>query len=155
MPLDFGFLSLSMLCDGGKVNFFLLTSNWQCDGEKDCDDGSDEANCTITTTATPITTPTTEKQCSELMFKCDNGHCIPFWWRCDELDDCGDASDEDGCPSHGHGFHGNSTTQRPETTTIAHTCQKVSGVSCNSSKKTQKKSKIFFKFSYRFFFKVS
>ncbi|KAG0721758.1 Sortilin-related receptor [Chionoecetes opilio] len=55
------------------------------------------------------------------MFKCDNGHCIPFWWRCDELDDCGDASDEDGCSDHG--FHGNNTTQKPETTTVARTCQ--------------------------------
>ena len=32
------------------------------------------------------------------MFKCLNEQCIPFWWKCDGTEDCGDASDELECP---------------------------------------------------------
>ena len=28
-------------------------------------------------------------------FRCQNGTCIPIMWACDEVDDCGDNSDED------------------------------------------------------------
>ena len=35
--------------------------------------------------------------CNEEEFKCTNGKCIDIAWKCNELDDCGDLSDEEGC----------------------------------------------------------
>ncbi|XP_039253082.2 low-density lipoprotein receptor-related protein 6-like isoform X1 [Styela clava] len=54
----------------------------QCNGKADCIDGSDERNC----------------PCAENQFTCNNRHCISNKLKCDGVDNCGDASDED-CPN--------------------------------------------------------
>ncbi len=35
--------------------------------------------------------------CSEMEFQCGNGTCIPADQMCNNVDNCGDASDEIGC----------------------------------------------------------
>ncbi|XKL63596.1 hypothetical protein PGB90_005960 [Kerria lacca] len=58
---------------------------WKCDGEKDCDDGSDE----------PSTCPA--RHCRGGAFQCSNGNCTPSATICDGVNDCGDKSDEVHC----------------------------------------------------------
>jgi hypothetical protein len=118
-----------------------IYTSWVCDNERDCINGSDEAEelCSqrINGTASedgvdifpfdeddlspgakhpgggsggsesPIAVFPHGKKCTEWMFHCDNGNCIPFWWKCDSVDDCDDNSDEAMCGGEGHG---NSTT---------------------------------------------
>lgn len=35
--------------------------------------------------------------CRSTAFTCGNGRCVPYSYRCDYYDDCGDNSDEVGC----------------------------------------------------------
>lgn len=35
--------------------------------------------------------------CEPTVFTCGNGRCVPYHYRCDHYDDCGDDSDEAGC----------------------------------------------------------
>lgn len=66
-----------------------------CDGEKDCANGEDEANCKPMEEKTKPTA--SAAQCHDWMFKCSNGECVPSWWKCDGVKDCSDNSDELGC----------------------------------------------------------
>ncbi|XP_042251151.1 low-density lipoprotein receptor-related protein 2-like isoform X5 [Thunnus maccoyii] len=76
-----------------------------CDGEKDCQDGSDEEGCAA--------------QCKADEFQCSHGNrCIPQAQVCDGQNDCQDRSDEMNCASLSDGCHqhcDNNTRCIPET----------------------------------------
>ena len=74
----------------GASGDYCINKSWQCDGDPDCHDGSDEVNCD----------PSLKKQhnCGASEFMCvESGICIPGNWRCDGAIYCDDGSDEDGC----------------------------------------------------------
>ncbi|XP_031233955.1 low-density lipoprotein receptor-related protein 8 isoform X3 [Mastomys coucha] len=58
---------------------------WRCDGDRDCKDKSDEADCSA------------PGPCLENEFQCGDGTCVLAIKRCNQERDCLDGSDEAGC----------------------------------------------------------
>ncbi|PSN40175.1 hypothetical protein C0J52_16358 [Blattella germanica] len=53
--------------------------------------------------------------CSAWMFLCNNKKCVPYWWKCDGVNDCGDNSDEFGCGKDDADYTTPSTSIIPST----------------------------------------
>eukprot|EP00073_Rattus_norvegicus_P036485 XP_008762163.1 PREDICTED: low-density lipoprotein receptor-related protein 8 isoform X4 [Rattus norvegicus] len=68
---------------------------WRCDGDRDCKDKSDEADCSA------------PGPCRENDFQCGDGTCILAIKRCNQERDCLDGSDEAGCLQVAPIFQGN------------------------------------------------
>uniref|UniRef100_H3CGA1 Low density lipoprotein receptor-related protein 12 n=1 Tax=Tetraodon nigroviridis TaxID=99883 RepID=H3CGA1_TETNG len=51
--------------------------------------------------------------CDVDQFHCSNGKCVPDWWRCNSMDECGDNSDEELCMDSPFSFQPCSMNQFP------------------------------------------
>uniref|UniRef100_A0A3P9HTY5 EGF-like domain-containing protein n=1 Tax=Oryzias latipes TaxID=8090 RepID=A0A3P9HTY5_ORYLA len=91
-----GCSNLCLLSPGGgykcacPTNFYLSTDGKHC-----------LSNCTASQVSHPGSDRSAlNRSCnvkillSLFQFVCKNDKCIPFWWKCDTEDDCGDRSDE-------------------------------------------------------------
>ncbi|XP_043466543.1 sortilin-related receptor-like isoform X3 [Leptopilina heterotoma] len=104
-------------CQDQNQQHRCIYRSWVCDGDKDCNNGLDEQNCTQTS-APPLFPPSLPtNSCNDWMFRCHNKKCVPYWWKCDSVDDCGDNSDELGCGNP------DVTTDRPSFTEHPRVCQ--------------------------------
>ncbi|XP_053131885.1 low-density lipoprotein receptor class A domain-containing protein 3 isoform X5 [Hemicordylus capensis] len=76
----------NFMCSNGRC----IPGAWQCDGQPDCFDESDEKEC-----------PKAKSKCGSTFFPCASGiHCIIGRFRCNGFEDCPDGSDEENCTAN-------------------------------------------------------
>ncbi|XP_023697954.1 low-density lipoprotein receptor class A domain-containing protein 3 isoform X1 [Paramormyrops kingsleyae] len=76
----------NFMCGDGKC----VPGSYQCNGQPDCFDKSDERGC-----------PKLRSKCASTFFACANGeHCIIGRFRCNGFTDCPDGSDEENCTAN-------------------------------------------------------
>ncbi|XP_072172014.1 uncharacterized protein [Diadema setosum] len=89
VELDYSHPSTSQMCPASMLTCGTgecVHLVYQCDGVRDCSNGSDETSC-----------PDAESACSNTSFTCLNGSCIPISFYCDNVTHCADGSDEISC----------------------------------------------------------
>ncbi|KAM4872682.1 low-density lipoprotein receptor-related protein 8 isoform 5-T5 [Thomomys bottae] len=84
-------LTAQFACRSGEC----IHLGWRCDGDRDCKDKSDEADCPAVGT------------CRGDEFQCGDGSCVLAIKRCNQEQDCPDGSDEAGCLQVAPAFQGN------------------------------------------------